>query len=153
TTLPPSTLGRSGDEVKVGLRGPGSFSNVPPPSKDAVPTITLPPALKDRATLHRFSVAFRDYQRIVLPPADSRVIVEAVDFATAANASQARSRIDADRTVPARLASSLSLGAQAVSWANGALSHAFISTSLDAALVERLRYVVPHTFDRVMAFP
>ena len=33
------------------------------------------------------------------------------------------------------------------------LSNPFISASLDAALVERLRYVIPQTFDRVMAFP
>jgi hypothetical protein len=89
----------------------------------------------------------------LLPPASSLVVVVAVDFATAANASQARSRTDADRTVPARLASSLSLGAQTVSWAGGALSNPFISATLDSALVERLRYVVPRTFDRVMAFP
>jgi hypothetical protein len=153
TTLPPSTLGRSGEEVKIGLSGPGHFGKVPPAGADAVPTITLPPALKDRATLHRYSEAFKEYQDVVFPPADSLVIVEPVDFATAANAAQARSRVDADRTVPARLASSLSLGGQAVGWVNGALSNPFISASLDAALVERLRYVIPQLFDRVMAFP
>ena len=153
TTLPPSTLGRAGAQVKIELSGPGHFGKVPPPGRDVVPTITLPPALKDRPTLQRYSEAFKDYARIVVPPADSVVILEAVDFATAANASQARSRVDADRTVPARLASALSLGAQAVAWSDGVLSNAFISASLDAALVERLRYVVPRTFDRVMAFP
>ena len=152
-TLPPSTLGGSGAEVKIGLNGPGNFSNVPPATMDAVPTITMPPALKDRATLHRFSAAFKDFQQVRLPPADSLVIVQAVDFATAASATATRSRVDANRTVPARLASSLSLGGQAVSFTGGALSHSFISTSLDAALAALLRYVVPHTFDRVMAFP
>ena len=153
TTLPPSTLGRTGQEVKIELSGPGSFGKVPTPGPNVVPTITLLPALKDRPTLQRYSEAFKEYARVVFPPADSLVALEAVDFATAANASQARSRVDADRTVPARLASSLSLGAQTVLWSNGALSNAFISASLDAALVERLRYVVPRTFDRVMAFP
>ncbi len=38
-------------------------------------------------------------------------------------------------------------------WVNGVLSNPFISASLDAALVERLRYVIPQAFDRVMAFP
>ncbi|MDN5780959.1 MAG: hypothetical protein L0H23_02880 [Luteimonas sp.] len=153
TTLPPSTLGR-GDEVpEIGLGAPGNFSKVLPASKGVAPTITMPPAAKDRETLHRYSAAFHEYQQLVSPPKDSLVIVQAVDFATAGNAMQMRARIDADRTVPARLASTLSLGAQAVGWAGSALSNAFISASLDAALVELLRYVVPHTFDRVMAFP
>ena len=33
------------------------------------------------------------------------------------------------------------------------MANDFISATLDGALVERLRYVVPRTFDRVMAFP
>jgi len=90
---------------------------------------------------------------VVAPPASSIVPIEAIDFEVATNATQTRTRIDADRTVPARLASSLSLGAQTVGWAGGVLSNPFISATLDAALVERLRYVVPTTFDRVMAFP
>jgi hypothetical protein len=151
-TLPPSTLG-GGGEVKIGLSGPGSFANVPQAAAGAVPSITMPPALKDRATLHRFSTAFKDFQRVMLPPADSLVIVQPVDFATAASAAQMRSRVDANRTVPARLASTLSLGGQAVTFAGGALSHPYISTSLDAASVDWLRYIVPHAFDRVMAFP
>ncbi len=153
TTLPPSTLGRAGAEVRVGLSGPGDFSKVPRASRDAPPTITLPPAVKDRATLHRYAAALDDYRRIVLPPADSLLIVEPVDFATAASAAQTRARADVDRTVPARLASGLRLGGQPVAFAGGKLSNVFISASLDAALVEVLRYVVPQTFDRVMAFP
>jgi len=153
TTLPPSTLGTGGGEVRIGLGGPGDFSVVPLVDPAAIPTITLPPALRDHATLYRYSAAFKDYQRIVLPPASSQVVVEAVDFATAANATELRARTDANRTVPARLASSLSLGSQAVRWAGGALSNAFISATLDGALVEQLRYIVPPTFDRVMAFP
>ena len=153
TTLPPSTLGRGVGEIHIGLGSPGDFSTVPPPDPAALPTITLPPALKDHATLNRFSAAFKDYQHVVVPPAESMIPVEAVDFATTTAASQARSRIDPNGTVPARLASSLSLGSQDVKWAGGALSNPFISATLDSALVERLRYVVPVHFDRVMAFP
>lgn len=149
-TLPPSTLVRGGDVVEIGLGGPGDFSRVSSAVKRAAATITMPPAVKDRATLHRYSAAFKQYQQLVSPPADALVIAQPVDFATAGNATQMRARIDADRTVPARLASTLSLGAQAVGWAGGALSNAFIGVSLDAAL---LRYLVPHTFDRAMAFP
>ena len=153
STLPPSTLGGSADEVQIGLRGPGDFSKVPLAGAEVLATITLPPAVKDRATLHRYSEAFKQYQRFIVPPAASVVPITAVDFATVANATQTRMRIDADRTVPARLASSLSLGAQAVNWAGGAMANDFISATLDGALVERLRYVVPRSFDRVMAFP
>ena len=154
TTLPPSTLGRAGAApVSIGLTGPGTFVRVPPAAADAVPTITLPPALKDRATLQRYSAAFKAYQRVVDPPTGTLVSVEAVDFATTSSASQMRVRVDADRTVPSRLASSLSLGGQSVGWASGLLSNSFISTSLDSALLARLRYVIPRTFDRVMAFP
>jgi hypothetical protein len=153
STLPPSTLGRGDAALKVGLSGAGVFAKVPPPGADAVPSITLPPALKDRATLSRYSAAFHEYQRLVDPPASARIDVQAVDFSVAANASGTRARIDADRTVPSRLASSLSLGGQGVDWNNAGLANAFISTTLDGALLERLRYVVPRTFDRVMAFP
>lgn len=152
-TLPPSTLGRGGDEVRIGLSGPGEFTKVPQAGKGAVPSITMPPALKDRATLHRFSEAFKDYQQVMLPPSDTLLVLQPVDFATSGSAAQTRSRIDADRTVPARLATTLSLGAQAVGISGGALSHPFISASLDAALVDLLRFVVPRTFDRVMTFP
>ena len=152
-TLPPSTLGRSAAEVSIGLDGPGKFSKVPPAEQGAVPTITMPPAVKDRATLHRFSAAFKDYERRVIPAADSLPIVQPVDFATATRVTQMRVRIDSDRTVPARLATRLSLGGQDVGWAAGAFSNAFIRTSLDATFLDVLRYVVPPTFDRVMAFP
>ena len=73
TTLPPSTLGRRGVEVKIGLGSPGEFSKVPLAGADAIPTITVPPAIKDRATLHRYSEAFKQYQRVVVPPASSVV--------------------------------------------------------------------------------
>jgi hypothetical protein len=153
STLPPSTLGRNVEQLKIGLGRPGEFSQVPPAGIDVIPTITVPPAIKDRATLHRYSEAFKEYQRIVVPPAASIIPIEAVDFATVASAAQMRTRIDADRTVPARLASTLSLGSQTVSWASGAMTNDFISATLDSTLVERLRYVIPRTFDRVMAFP
>ena len=153
STLPASTLGEGADEVNIGLGGPGDFSKVPLAGAEAVATITMPPAVKDRATLNRYSEAFKQYQGVIMPLASSVVPITAVDFATIANATQTRVRIDSDRTVPARLASSLSLGAQAVNWAGGALTNDFISATLDSALVERLRYVVPRSFDRVMAFP
>ncbi|HSW24500.1 MAG TPA: hypothetical protein VLJ62_17185, partial [Burkholderiaceae bacterium] len=153
STLPPSTLGRSELDVGIGLQRAGDFSRVTPAEPGAPVTITLPPAIKDHATLSRYAAAYKAYEKTLFPPADSTIAVRAVDFATSANAVALKSRIDADRTVPARLASSLALGEQAVGFAGGALSNIFISSALDAALVERLRYVVPLTFDRVMAYP
>lgn len=150
TTLPPSALARGGDVVEIGLRGPGDFSGGAPGNERAEPTITVPPAVKDRATLHRYAAAFEQYRQLVSPPADTLVVVQPVDFATAGNAARMRARIDADRTVPARLASSLSLGGQTVAWSGGALANTYIHDGIDAAL---LRYLVPRTFDRVMAFP
>lgn len=153
STLPPSTLGRRATDVAIGLGGAGDFSRVPPPERGAPATITVPPAIKDRVTLTRYAAAYKDYQRSRFPPKDSILEVRPVDFAVAANATALRRRIDADRTVPARLASSLSLGEQAVGVAAGTLTHTFVSESFDGALVERLRYVVPRFFDRVMAYP
>jgi len=64
------------------------------------------------------------------------------------------SRIDPAQTVPARVATMLYLGGEAVSWnRDSGMSNAFISTSLASAFVERLRYIIPITFDRVMAYP
>jgi hypothetical protein len=152
-TLPPSTLGRVADRLRIDVGRNGRFTRVPPPAQDAIPTITVPAAVKDRATLSRFAEAFREYQGVVAPPVDSIVALAAVDFTTAANVMQMRTRIDADRTVPARLASSMSLGSQAVSWADGVMTNAFIRTTLDTGLAGSLRFVIPRTFDRVMAFP
>ena len=156
TSLPASTLGqdRGAGEVMISLRKPGDFSIVRGGGGiGARATITLPPALKDHETLRRFSDAFKDYQKTVVPAASASVNIAAADFATAANATLARARSDPALTVPMRLASTLSLGAQDVAFAGGLLAHAFISTRLDLALVERLRYVIPRTFDRVMHYP
>ncbi|MEO7072486.1 MAG: hypothetical protein ABI300_05760, partial [Rhodanobacter sp.] len=144
-TLPPSTLEPGGAVVDIVMHAPGDFSQVAATAPSATATITMPPAVKDRATLHRYSTAFKQYQGLVAPPAGEVLLLRPVDFATSTSAAQMRARVDADRTVPARLASSLSLGGHAVAWSDGALGNAFIHESIDAAL---LRYLVPRTFDR-----
>jgi hypothetical protein len=103
--------------------------------------------------LSRYSAAFKAYQKTLVPPADTGIALQVIDFAVAANATQLQARIDADRTVPARLASCLQLGEQALALSEGQFDSPFFSHSLDAALVERLRYVLPRSFDRVMAYP
>ncbi|HLL17924.1 MAG TPA: hypothetical protein VK439_04005, partial [Rubrivivax sp.] len=152
-TLPPSTLGRGVADVQVGLGGAGRFTRVPPAEPGAPVTITMPPALKDYATLSRYSTAFKAYEKTLHPAAEATVGLKAVDFATATSAAQLKARINADRTVPARLAGSLQLGEQSVALAGGAFDSPFISGTFNSALPERLRYVVPRTFDRVMAYP
>ena len=155
-SLPANTLGQGGKAVSIGLSGPGRFDAVPvlsPNNPDmVVPTITLPPAIKDRAVLKRYSEAFKAYQEqwSALPPEQ---LVKAVDFALASSASQVRTRMNPGQTVPARLASTLSLGDQPVAWAAAEMSNTYISTSLKSAFAEQLRYVIPRTFDRVMAYP
>jgi hypothetical protein len=152
-TLPPSTLGRSDADLKIGVGAAGDFTRVPPAAPGAPATITVPPALKDHATLSRYSTAYKAYEKTLFPTADSALELKAVDFKTAANVAQLRSRVDADRTVPARLAASLSLGGQAVGFAGGAFTSTFIRSAFEGALVQQLRYVVQPAFDRVMAYP
>ncbi len=151
-SLPPGVLG--GDApVNVQLEGPGKFTTQPP--LQLRPSITLAPAIKDRDVLQRYSDAFKDYQQLWRDPqTDEKVFIQPVDFAMATSAVQLRNRIDPAHTVPARLASTLSLGEQPVAWIKGqGMVNEFISTRLDLALSERLRYVIPLCFDRVMAYP
>ncbi len=152
-SLPPSTLGQGTAKVSIGLTGPGQFAAATAGVAVAAATITMPPVAKDHATLGRYSAAFKDYLHIVAPPAASMPSLSVVDFPTVAAVSAARARATPGETVPARLATMLSLGAQTVAWSNGTLSNAFISTRLDLALDELLRFVIPRTFDRVMHFP
>lgn len=152
-SLPANTLGQGGEPVRIALQAPGRFDAVPGVRPDkAVPTITLPPAIKDRAVLQRYSEAFKAYQeQWSSPPA--QLSVQPVDFALAASSSQARTRIDPAQTVPARLASTLSLGGQPVSWTATGLANTFIGNRFGGVFAEQLRYVIPRTFDRVMAYP
>ena len=155
-SLPANTLGQGGKAVSIGVSAPGQFDAVPglrpvDPAR-VLPTITLPPAIKDRAVLERYSEAFKGYQDQWSAVPEEQLVV-AVDFALANSASQVRTRMDPAQTVPARLASTLSLGDQPVSWTAGGMSNTFISTSLKSAFAEQLRYVIPRTFDRVMAYP
>ena len=153
TSLPANTLGQGGDAVRIALTAPGQFVPVPGVRPDAVvPTITMPPAIKDQAALHRYSTAFKAYQELLLEP-PAQLAVHAADFALATAGQQVRARIDPQETVPARLASSLTLGDQAVTWTSTGLSNTFIDTHLYKAFAELLRYVIPRSFDRVMAYP
>lgn len=153
TSLPTGTLGGA-TAVQIDLNQPGRFSPSQPAST-ALPTITMPPAIKEHAVLQRYSEAFKDYQQLWHNPQDqAKIAIQPMDFALSQAASQVRSHIDPEQTIPARLASMLSLADHPVVWSrNLGLSHDFVSTRLDLALSERLRFVIPRTFDRVMAYP
>lgn len=152
-TLPSNTLGGN-EPVAINLDQPGRFR----PVQEAVtarPSITLPPAIKERAILERYAEAFKDYQQLWVAPQDeAKVAIRPLDFAISPATLQVRSRIDPGQTIPARLASMLSLADHPAVWSRDkGLSHDFISSRHGLALSERLRYVIPKTFDRVMAYP
>lgn len=151
-SLPAGTLG--GDAaVSIELNGPGSFS-APRPGV-VQPSITLPPAIKDRAVLQRYAQAFKDYQQLWQDPlAAEKIEIRAIDLALPATTAQLRLRMDPAQSVPSRLASSVTLADQPLAWVRGqGFVNDFVSSRLDLALSERLRYVIPLCFDRVMAYP
>ena len=153
STLPVNALGQGGDAVPLALTAPGRFDVLPGRRADAaIPTITVPPAIKDQAVLRRYSAAFKDYQAL-FAATPAALLVQPVDFALASAARQVRERIDPRQTVPARLASALALGGQPVRWTPAGLVNTFIDTALHHAYAERLRYAIPRSFDRVMAYP
>ena len=152
TSLPPGTLGQGGAPVRINLDAPGQFGAA---SVGTVPSITLPPAVKKRAVLQRYSEAFKDYQKLWREPNElAQIGIQPVDFALAQAVQQTRARIDPALTVPARLASMLSLGEQNVAWARSSgLNNSYIAERFDSAFAELLRYVIPPRFDRIMAYP
>ncbi|MGE8165998.1 hypothetical protein ACQKRQ_38395 [Paraburkholderia sp. NPDC080076] len=153
TSLPPGALGGAAP-VQIRLRGPGQFSPTVPPA-EAVPSITLPPAIKSREVLLRYSQAFKDFQNLWTDPQQAeKMVIAPVDFPLPSSITALRARIDPARTVPLRLATTLTLGGHAVGWTSDVgLTNDFIATRMDLALLERLRYVIPVHFDRVMAYP
>ena len=98
-------------QFSIGARAaPDEFTPVAPGRPAiVVPTITVPPAVKDRATLARYSEAFKEYQRVRGAAGSVRCArSRPVDFALRrrgqADCVRASTR---SQTVPARLASTL----------------------------------------------
>ncbi len=155
-SLPSGALGQGAEAVVIKVGAPGRFEPATAaPAPEALSTITLPPAEKRRAVLGRYAQAFKDYQARAVDPFEAlQVSIAPLDFALAPATAQARARIDSAQTVPARLASTLTLGGQSVAWnAATGLANPFLSTRLDTAFLASMRYVVPRQWDRVMAFP
>jgi hypothetical protein len=115
----------------------------------AVVSITLPPALRQRDVLNRFAVATRGTQSLWRDAyVASRVVVKPVDFGVAPAASIIALRTDPERTLPARLASQVSVANLAASSGNE-----FVSAHLPSDALSRAIFAIPALFDRVMAWP
>lgn len=126
----------------------GHVGQVPAPRD--VASITLPPALRQRAVLNRFSAATRGIQAQWREPFDTmRVAVKTVDFGVSEAAQIVRARTRPELTLTARLASQVSIAQAALGQQN-----LYVSPYLSAsAASDKLRFMVPALFDRVMAWP
>ena len=124
------------------------IGNLPAAVSNTV-SITLPPALRTRAVLNRFAAATRGTQAAWRDPyAAAHVDVVPVDFSVGGAAAVIAARTAPDLTLPARLASTVSVANLA---ANGA--NEFVAAHLSADALARLRFMIPVLFDRVMAWP
>ncbi|WP_280155141.1 hypothetical protein [Piscinibacter sp. XHJ-5] len=151
-TLPPNALVSTAGETTPSFtldanleferREPGG---APPP----VVSVTLPPAIRKRDVLKRFSAATKGAQVAWRDAfADRRVEVQVIDFPVAQAAAVLRARTDPAITLPARLASSVSIAEAALGTASPHVA-AFLGKDATADL----RFMIPALFDRVMAWP
>ena len=133
--------------VNTGFEIVGSLAA---PPDLAVATLTLPPALRQRAILNRYAVATRGSQQLWTDGfAQSQVQVQPVDFSLVAARNAITVATQPDTTLRARLASTVSVAHLAATEGN-----AFVSTHLSTTdAFARQRFMVPALFDRVMAWP
>jgi hypothetical protein len=126
------------------------FEALPPTGEiPPVVSVTLPPAIRDREVLNRFSVATRGVQQTWRDTfADKRVAVQVVDFPLAQAAAVVHARTDPALTLPLRLASSVSIAEAALGKASPHVA-SFLGKSRGADY----RFMIPKLFDRVMAWP
>jgi hypothetical protein len=114
-----------------------------------VVSITLPPALRARDVLNRFAVATRGTQQLWRDAfAASRVTVKPIDFGVTAASAIVGLRTHPDETLPARLASTVSVANLAAKSGNE-----FVATHLSSDALARAVFAIPALFDRVMAWP
>lgn len=117
----------------------------PPP----VVSITLPPAIRQREVLNRFSTATRGVQSTWRDAfAARRVEVQVIDFPIAQAAEIVRARTDPALTLPLRLASTVSVAQAALG-----KSTPHVARYLGSSATADLRFMIPALFDRVMAWP
>ena len=129
---PPGVDRRAGRE---GLHRPQPAWSIHGPERDRhrCGTVTVPPAIKDHATLTRYSEAFKNYQQIVVPPADSVPSLRAVNFAIAASVAEVRRRAIRRRRCLRDWRRCSRSAAKPSCGKDGSLSHLFLSSRLDQA--------------------
>ncbi len=151
--LPPNSVDLQGGNaaVQFGVSAGLEITRLtePAPERNVV-SITLPPAIRQRAVLNAFAQATRGVQQAWREPFEAmRVAVEVVDFPLAASAQVVRARTLPDLTLKARLQSQVALAGSSFDKPSAFVA-AHLLTTADAA---KLRFVIPRLFDRVMAFP
>lgn len=135
--------------VVIGSTGGGSFTPVggAAAAPGAVSITAIPPITKE-AVLERYKVAWRDkLARDAVPAPPKGVALAAVPFDTPATAKSAVMAIDPLVLVPKRVESLLQLGNTDFSLAKAP------SGVFGRVLKINERFVIPATFDRVMAYP
>ncbi len=152
-TLPPNAFDLQGGNTGASfqLSDGLEFARIDDtPTGRNVTSITVPPALRKRAVLNRFTAATRGVQALWRDPFDTmRVAVSSVDFGLAQARQIVVARTAPQLTLSARLASQVSIAKTAFSASNG-----FVAPFLlDSAGASKLLYMVPKLFDRVMAWP
>ena len=150
--LPPNSLTTTVGEVTPTFALNENFEfDRPPPTGEIPPvvTVTLPPAIRKREVLNRFSAATQGIQQSWRDAfVDQRVEVQVVDFPVAQAASIVRARTDPALTLPLRLASTVSVAQLALDQASP-----HVAQFLDKGSLADQRFMIPKLFDRVMAWP
>lgn len=153
-TLPPDTLPAKAGAAPVQIvsRGAGAFGAAGRTAADAdLVTATVPAPIKDRATMGRLSLAFTDFNARFT---ETGVSFVATDFPLAATAAAALAKADPVHVVPARVSSMLSVSDSRLKLeATGEFNNLFVGRRYADLVDDRLRFLIPRTFDRVMAYP
>ncbi|MFC3552158.1 hypothetical protein ACFOLC_14225 [Lysobacter cavernae] len=153
-TLPPNTLptAAGAEPVRIVSSGAGGFvgTGAAAATADMVTATVLAP-IKDRATMTRLSTAFTDFNARFK---DTGAKFVATDFPLAATAASTLAKVDPAKTIPARVASMLSVADSRLKLETGGdVDSLFVGRRYADLVDDRLRYLIPATFDRVMAYP
>lgn len=157
-TLPVNSLpvAAGAEPVAISAAGAGAFKPTAPGLGvgDAI-TVTVPTPLRDEVTLTRVSKAFVDYSAGLKDVAAAAgVKVTPTDLPLAATAASALAKVRPEVTIPARMASMLSVdGMQLKADAGGEYASVFVARDVAELADARVRFMIPRTFDRVMAYP
>lgn len=151
--LPPNALDLQGGNLGVEFAVSAGLEITrlgdAPPDRD-VASVTLPPAIRQRAVLKAFAAATRGVQQAWRDPFDAmRVAVQVVDFPLVQSAQVLRARTAPELTLKARLQSQVTLAGAALGKASPFVAEHLVSSAAAA----KLRFAIPALFDRVMAYP